>query len=219
MSHRFLVYFADPMCSWCYGFGPELEAFLRERPAMRVDVVMGGLRPYNTETASPAFREMIAGHWEHVARESSLPFNDAALAREGFVYDTEPASRAVVAVRATDPARTLPYLTRVQRAFYAEGRDVTHPDVLADLAAEEGLDRAVFLAAHASSVAKDAVRQDFSATQQTGVTGFPTVAVGYPDQRYFLLTAGFARAAELAQRLDRIASIAEIPATPPPPDA
>ena len=219
MSHRFLVYFADPMCSWCYGFGPELEAFLRERPAMRVDVVMGGLRPYNTETASPAFREMIAGHWEHVARESRLPFNDAALVREGFVYDTEPACRAVVAVRATDAARALPYLKRVQHAFHAEGRDVTHPDVLADIAADEGLDRAVFLAAHASSAAKDAVRQDFSATQQTGVTGFPTVAVGYPDRRYFLLTSGFARAADLAERLDRVAAIAEIPAASPPPDA
>ena len=63
------------------------------------------------------------------------------------------------------------------------------------------------------------MRQDFSATQQTGVTGFPTVAVGYPGRRYFLLTSGFARAADLAERLDRVAAIAEIPAASPPPDA
>lgn len=54
MSRHFLVYFADPMCSWCYGFGPELEAFLRERPAMRVDVVMGGCGP--TTPSPPAGR-------------------------------------------------------------------------------------------------------------------------------------------------------------------
>ena len=214
MSGHFLVYFADPMCSWCYGFGPELEALLRDRPGLRVDVVMGGLRPYNTEAASPAFREMIAGHWQHVAGETGLAFNDAAISREGFVYDTEPACRAVVAVRATDPSRVLPYLKRVQRAFYVDGRDVTHPEVLADLASDEGLDRAVFLASHASQAAKDAVRNDFSATQQTGVTGFPTLAVGYPHRRYFLVSSGFARAAELAERLDRIASIAEIPSPP-----
>ena len=40
MSGRFLVYFADPMCSWCYGFGPELDEFLGERPGLRVDLVM-----------------------------------------------------------------------------------------------------------------------------------------------------------------------------------
>jgi len=210
MSGPYLVYFADPMCSWCYGFGPELDALLAERPGLRVDVVMGGLRAYNTETLTPEFRRSTAEHWTHVARESGLPFDDAALAREGFVYDTEPACRAVVAVRATDAARALPYLKRVQRAFYADGRDVTQPGMLADLAAEEGLDREVFLAAHASQEARDAVRQDFAATQQTGVTGFPTLAVAYPDRRYYLVTAGFARAADLADRLARIDAIAQL---------
>jgi putative protein-disulfide isomerase len=210
MSEPYLVYFADPMCSWCYGFGPELDALMQQRPGLRVDVVMGGLRAYNTETLTPEFRRSTAEHWSHVARESGLPFNDAALAREGFVYDTEPACRAVVAVRATDAARALPYLKRVQRAFYAQGRDVTQPGVLADLAAEEGLERAVFLAAHASQEARDAVRQDFTATQQTGVTGFPTLAAAYPDRRYFLVTAGFAHAADLANRLERIHAIAQV---------
>jgi putative protein-disulfide isomerase len=116
----------------------------------------------------------------------------------------------VVAVRAADASRALPYLKRVQRAFYAEGRDVTDAAVLADLAAEEGLERAVFLAAHASQEARDAVRQDFAAAQQTGVTGFPTLAVGYPDRRYFLVTAGFARAPDIADRLERIHAIAQI---------
>ena len=210
MSGPYLVYFADPMCSWCYGFGPELDALMRERPGLRVDVVMGGLWAYSTDAVTPEFRRSTAEHWTHVARESGLPFDDAALALEGFVYDTEPACRAVVAVRATDAARALPYLKRVQRAFYAEGRDVTQPVTLADLAAEEGLDREVFLAAHASHEARDAVRQDFAATQQTGVTGFPTLAVAYPDRRYFLVTAGFARAADLADRLARIDALAQL---------
>lgn len=219
MSGHFLVYFADPMCSWCYGFGPELDALLRERPTLRVDMVMGGLRPYNTEKASAAFRTTIAEHWAHVAMESGLPFNDAALAREGFVYDTEPASRAVVAVRATQAERVLPYFKRVQHAFYAAGRDVTDPEVLADLAADEGLDRAVFLATHASDAARQAVRQDFSAAQRSGVKGFPTLAVCYPDGRVFLLASGFVRAAALADRLDRIQALAAIPPPPAPPGA
>lgn len=211
MSGPFLVYFADPMCTWCYGFGPQLEALLASRPQLRVDVVMGGLRPYESEPVSPAFREMLAGQWGHVGRETGLAFDDAVVSREGFVYDTEPACRAVVAVRATVAARALPYLARVQRAFHAQGRDVTDPGVLADLAAEEGLDRAVFLAAHASTAARDAVRQDFSATQQTGVTGFPTLAAGYPDRRYFLVSSGFARSGELGERLDRIHDLATAP--------
>ena len=211
MSEPFLVYFADPMCPWCYGFGPELDSLLRERPALRVDLVMGGLRPYNTERTNRAFRETIARQWAHVAMESGLPFNDAAIAREGFIFDTEPPSRAVVAVRATRAERALPYLKRVLRAFYAEGRDVTDHGVLADLAVDEGLDRAAFLASLASDAARQAVRQDFSAAQQSGVREFPTLAVCYTGRRIFLVASGFARAAALAGRLDRIQALAAIP--------
>jgi putative protein-disulfide isomerase len=208
MSEPRLVYFADPMCSWCYGFGPELDHLLRGRGDLRVDVVMGGLRPYDTERSTPGFRAQLAEHWAHVARESGLPFDDGTLAREDFVYDTEPACRAVVAVRSVDAGLALPFLKRVQRAFYAEGRDVTQSEVLADLAAEEGLDRGAFLASHASLQARDAVRQDFAATQQTGVTGFPTLAAVYAGGRHYLVTAGFARAADIADRLERIHAIA-----------
>ena len=47
-EHRF-IYFADPMCSWCYGFAPVIWA-LAERFEGRMDVqlVMGGLRAGNT---------------------------------------------------------------------------------------------------------------------------------------------------------------------------
>jgi putative protein-disulfide isomerase len=145
-----------------------------------------------------------------VARETGVRFGDAALAREGFVYDTEPACRAVAAAREADPARALPYLKRVQLAFHAHGRDVTRPEELADLAAQEGFDAPAFLATLESAAAREAVRRDFEATQRTGVTGLPTLAVAYPGNRYFLVTAGFARVADLLERLDRIDEVAGI---------
>ncbi len=39
-----LLYIADPLCSWCYGFGPELSKLLARHPGARLDLVMGGLR-------------------------------------------------------------------------------------------------------------------------------------------------------------------------------
>src|SRR5437763_586988 len=41
-----LIYFSDPMCSWCYGFSPVLEDIRRTfGRALPIRVVMGGLRP------------------------------------------------------------------------------------------------------------------------------------------------------------------------------
>ena len=58
-----LLYIADPLCSWCYGFGPELARVLERHPDAELDLLMGGLRPYNTERMSERFKEMLRGHW------------------------------------------------------------------------------------------------------------------------------------------------------------
>ncbi|MBK7661736.1 MAG: DsbA family protein [Betaproteobacteria bacterium] len=205
---RFLVFFADPMCSWCYGFGPELDAFVLAHPGLRLDVVMGGLRAGNREAMTPAFRDMLAGHWDPVRQESGLAFTPAALERPGFVYDTEPACRAVVAMRSLAPPKALDYFHRLQSAFYAEGHDITSPAVLAELAEGLGVDRAAFLAAFGGESARTETDLDFSTAREMGVSGFPTLAVGYPSKQFFLLASGFTRAAVLSERLARIDGIA-----------
>jgi putative protein-disulfide isomerase len=184
------VYFADPLCSWCYGFGPELARFLSRRPEARVEVVMGGLRAGNSEPMSEAFREMLRGHWGHVAKASGLPFSEAILAREGFIYDTEPPCRGVVTARAIEPAKAFDFFRAVQAGFYRDGREVTRALVLADIAAESGYDRAEFLGALESQEMREATRNDFAMAQSLGVNGFPTLAAARGSQLY-LVTSGY----------------------------
>ncbi len=198
-----LVYFADPLCSWCYGFGPELAKLSARHPGTRVDLVMGGLRPFNREPATDAFKEMIREHWDHVARASGLPFDPAALDREGFVYDTEPACRAVVTGRKLDPSRALGLLKAIQSAFYRDALDVMQPGVLADIAAGCGYDRAGFLAELESPEMREQTTQDFATAQSLGVSGFPTVGAAYGPQLY-LVTSGFVTDDVLEYRLAEI---------------
>ena len=45
MAEKRLVYLADPMCSWCYGFSPVIAAIAeRFEDRMPLQLVMGGLR-------------------------------------------------------------------------------------------------------------------------------------------------------------------------------
>jgi len=202
-----LVYIADPMCSWCYGFGPELAKLLARHPDAAIDIVMGGLRPFNTQPTTREFREMLRGHWHHVATASGLPFSEAALERPGFVYDTEPACRAVVTARNVDAPKALGYLKAVQAAFYRDGRDVTRGDELADIAGECGFQRDTFRMHLDSEIMREHTREDFARTQSLGVGGFPTLGVVHGSQLY-LVTSGYVtddvleyRLAEIEQRV------------------
>ncbi len=194
MDGPHLIYFADPMCSWCYGFSPVVEQIGRlYGRALPIRVVMGGLRPGNEQPMTEKAKRDIAGHWTHVHEASGLPFDAAVLDREGFIYDTDPAARAVVIARRHDESLAIPYLVAAQRAFYAENRDVTCAEVLGDLAADLGLDREAFLNDWASEDAKTETWRDYAMSQRAGVTGFPTL-VGGPDENgvFGVVTRGYA---------------------------
>jgi putative protein-disulfide isomerase len=204
-----LIYIADPMCSWCYGFGPELVALQQRFPEVPLTVVVGGLRAYQTEALTAEKKNMILSHWEHVHAASGLPFSDAALSSAGFVYDTEPACRAVVAARQLAASTSLPVFHAIQQAFYAEGRDVTKAEILAPIAAAAmtqagfAIDAPAFQTTWSSQAAVTATRNDFVQTQQWGVTGFPTLVVER-DGKFDLLTAGFSKAPALTEKLQAL---------------
>lgn len=130
-----LVLAADPMCSWCYGFGKEMELLLERRPEASLQIILGGLRAGATDVLDDAGKQFRLHHWVRVEEASGLPFNrEGLLARQGFVYDTEPICRAVVAARILRPeANLLKVFRAFQHAFYVDALDTTDGVVLANV--------------------------------------------------------------------------------------
>ena len=120
-----------------------------------------------------------------------MPFNPAFFDRDSFTYDTEPACRAVVAMRRLAPDTALGFLGRISSTFYAANRDVTRDGVLADIAAEAGMDRARFLGELTSAEARNETFRDFMFAKEGGIEGFPLLAAGTPATGYALVTQGF----------------------------
>jgi putative protein-disulfide isomerase len=211
MDGPHLIYFSDPMCSWCYGFSTVIAAIRKTfGPALPIRLVMGGLRPGAEEPITPEARAAITEHWKHVHEATGLPFDESVL-DDGFVYDTDPAARAVIVARREDEALALTYLGRLQQAFYAEARDVTQGEVLAELAEAVGLDRHDFLLQWATEGAKQETWRDYAISQRAGVTGFPTLVAGPNEQGVFgVVTRGYAPpdqvVAVLKDWIDRIAA-------------
>lgn len=204
-----LIYVGDPMCSWCWGFAPEIESLAAELP---VEVVVGGLRP--GPMAQPLEERMAASlrrHWTEIAERTGQPFETSFLERgDGWVYDTEPAAIAVTEMREIDEARTLDYFTDVQMAFYGQGRDVTDFGVLAELAGAYDIDERDFEATLGTEPAKKRAWEDFSRARKWGISGFPTLIGQLGDGRLALLARGWAPADTIRER---IASLPEAAAS------
>lgn len=202
MQDPVLWYFADPMCSWCWGFSPVIERIREDyRDHMKVALILGGLRVGTTLAISDQQRQEILQHWHAVHAKTGQPFRFDGALGEGFVYDTEPACRAVVAMAQQAPAAVFALFKAIQAAFYGEGMDVTHPQVLAQLAEGQGMEKADFLAAFESDAVRQKTLAHFQMARKLAVRGFPTLVLQRGEQHQ-VLTTGYHALAELQPDID-----------------
>lgn len=199
-----LIYVGDPMCSWCWGFAPEIETLAEELP---VEVIVGGLRPGPmAQRLEERMANFLRHHWLEIAERTGQPFDTDFLDRDdGWVYDTEPAAIAVTQMRELSPERALDYFTDVQMAFYGRGEDVTDFGVLTGLTDGYGIDTERFAAALQTDEAKRRAWEDFSRARNWGISGFPALVGELDDGRLALLARGWTSASVIRERIASMA--------------
>lgn len=197
-----LLYVMDPLCSWCWGFAPVLDAINRAYPQLPVHLIAGGLRPAPGQPLGDALRASLEEHWLAVAEASGQPFRQPQQLPAEFLYNTEPACRALVVARTLDPPLSWPLVRRIQQAFYADLQDVTRPPRLVELAAEVGYAPAEFAEHYDSELASAALAADFSWVRDLGIAGFPTL-LAQRNGQLALLANGYRPAEAVMELLQR----------------
>lgn len=199
-----LIYIGDPMCSWCWGITNHLEQLKTDyADQFDFELILGGLRPGGGEEWTEDFRAMIRQHWEHVEAASGQPFDYSFFDRKQFNYDTEPAARAVRVVRDLDATKEWLFYERVQRAFYAENKDVHDISTYQQICEELGLNYDKFETLFLSSGYKQLVYQDFARAQQMGVRGFPAVVL-QKGEEYFAVSMGYSDYDQMKTTVEKI---------------
>jgi putative protein-disulfide isomerase len=202
MNEKILWYIADPMCSWCWGFAPIVKAIrLNYSEDLKIEPVMGGLRPGTKLAMASEQRAEILSHWKAVNGTTGQPFSFEGAMPEGFIYDTEPSCRGVVAMALINPGLVFSLLESIQFSFYVEQKDVTNPKILAQLAGKIGVDMDLYLQVFESDEAKNKVSIHFNKVRRWGVNSFPTIAVQNATG-YSILNRGYCPLNVLRQKLD-----------------
>ena len=169
-----LVYIGDTMCSWCYGIAPELDKVVQNNSELPLKVINGGLRPHSSQKIIE-MADFIKGHWDEVNKRSGQEFNYGILENSEFIYNTEPASRAVIVARMLNPLIEFNFFKAVQTAFYKENKDTNNIQTYLDIAKEFDLDTVVFEKLFNSEESKSLTQADFELSAKLGITGFPAI--------------------------------------------
>ncbi len=202
MQMNEFVYVGDAMCSWCWGFTPTIQG-IQDRFTLPIRLINGGLRPGpNAQKLDDELRALLQHHWHQVSSVTGQPFDMSFLERnDGWIYDTELPAMAVVTAREMAPQRVLDVYERLQRAFYAEGIDITDPNEYRTLIEPFELDPDAFLATFTSESARWKAWEDFEEARSLGISGFPALLLR-TNGKLALVTRGYAPLERLAPAIE-----------------
>jgi predicted DsbA family dithiol-disulfide isomerase len=184
--------FSDVVCPWCYIGKRRLEQALAEFPhAEGVEVLFRSfqLDPSTPKDSDQSLEEMLStkyGTSRDEAREMNQRVSDIA-AGVGLRYDLAAAHPA----NTFDAHRLLHFAAangrqaelkeRLMRAYFTEGRRIGDHGVLAELAADVGLDQKAAAAMLAGDDYAEDVRADVALARDFGANGVPFFVF---DRRY-----------------------------------
>ncbi|MEW8429316.1 MAG: DsbA family protein [gamma proteobacterium symbiont of Ctena orbiculata] len=170
-----LYYIHDPMCSWCWGFRPTLEALLAALPgALSCSRLLGGLAADSSSPMPDEMRIRIQATWCEIERRiPNTRFNFDFWSRNTPRRSTYPACRAVIAARILNPDAEVMMILAIQQAYYLEARNPSDDSTLGEIAREIGLDQQRFseLLNHHST--QQALESEIAETLRLGVRSFP----------------------------------------------
>ncbi|HEX7381758.1 MAG TPA: DsbA family protein [Nevskiaceae bacterium] len=198
-----VLYAADPMCTWCWGFAPvslELQKAVEGKAGFRV--LAGGLALNPGGPMHAGEVEVMLAEWHRVHAATGQPFDFDHPVDTTTVYDSGPACRALALMQREQPVHGLAYLHALQHAFYVERKDLSRTEALCDAASACGADADAFARRLAEPDAGKAFDDDLWVTENYGLRSFPTVALRL-RQRHVLLTVGYRPWKDLAPHVER----------------
>jgi putative protein-disulfide isomerase len=191
-----LIYGFDPLCGWCFAFGPSFRAILAAHPDLPVQLRYGGL--VLGERVGP-----IAGHRDYLVRgleqvrqtagvAAGSAFLNGLLAEGTYISDSEPPCRALYAMeQIATPAQVAAFAGDLPDRHYIDGKPLDDLDVLASLAAKHGADPEAFAQLWPSEQARAGVQRAFAAARAFGISSYPTLIYRDGDELH-MVARGFA---------------------------
>ncbi|EKP0303325.1 DsbA family protein [Aeromonas veronii] len=175
-----LHYVYDPLCGWCYGAAPLLQA-AATIDGLKIELHAGGLwLGSRRQPMGEALRDYVRPHDQRIEALTGQHFGERyfneLLLREGCLLDSEPPIRAVLAVTALG-GDGLVMLHRIQQSHYRDGIWIGEAAFLATLAAEQGIAAEAFQQAYLQAPLLQHLADSQGWMKRLGGQGYPTLGI------------------------------------------
>lgn len=199
-----LIYFASPMCSWCWGFSPVIERILIEYAEyIKLQLVLTPFRIDSDKPMDKKLRDYVLVQWHKVHEETLQPFDFAFSVPDNFVYNTTLTCHAIKAFTIQKPSNEIEYMSEIQKDFYANNSNITSQSVLVGLAEKFDINLETFCNEIVSVKTKVLLQQDFEYCNSFAISAYPSL-VCIQDKKTHKISYGYSSFEVCKRKIDSI---------------
>lgn len=201
-----LLYVYDPLCGWCYGFGPVAEKIEQNyNGSVEIEIISGGMVMGDRIAPVGNMADYILGAIPRLQKTTGVTFGQPyiELLKEGsYVTSSEKPSVALCVYKSFKNDRRVEFAHSIQKAFFIEAKDLNQDSIYANLAATFGIDQEQFLIRMNDSTYLKQAHAEFKRAAELGVTGFPTL-LQKQETGYIKLSEGYTNYESIEKYLNK----------------
>jgi putative protein-disulfide isomerase len=201
-----LILVTDPLCGWCYGFGPVMnQLFEKYHDRLNFDVISGGMITGKRIGPLSNMRDFIRQAYKRVEQTTGVKFGQAFLEKtleEGTAtFSSLEPSKALTIFRSFQPDKVVEFGHEIQKLIYFDGINPVQVDAYMPLFARYGLQQKQILPLFNSKETEQETINEFGRAARWGISGFPACVMQLHSGKAFLLSNGYLPYEEMEEKI------------------
>lgn len=199
----------DPLCGWCYGFGPVLIRLQNDfQEAVDFDVISGGMITGNRIGPLSNMASFIRQAYPQVEQRTGIRFGktfvEDTLAKGNTTNSSLEPAMVLTIFKRFQPENAVVFSHEIQKLIYGDGIDPIDFDAYLPLFNQFGIDPEKVKPLFSSKEMEQETVQEFKKAERWGISGFPTCILQSPDGKSFGVSRGYMDFDSLSLRLHQM---------------
>jgi putative protein-disulfide isomerase len=196
-----LITVYDPLCGWCYGFGPvlnQLHASYADR--LDFDILSGGMITGSAVGPLSNMAAFISKAYPAVESATGIKFGQGFLNRlkdGGAIFSSLEPANVLSVMKDLFPEDSIAASHEIQELIYSEGIDPVNYEAYLPIFRKRGAADKLVLERLSSAETSQQSVLEFAQVNQWGIRGFPACIIETPSGKLYGISNGFLPLADL----------------------
>jgi putative protein-disulfide isomerase len=206
-----LYYCYDAYCGWCFGntiITKELIADYANK--LEFEVLSGGMIISDSPKPISVMATYIQSAYKRVEEYTGIKFGEDFLwhifnpEQSDWFPNSEMPAIALSIFKEIHPNRQMQFATNLQEALHIDGRDLCDKEAYRHLLEKYQLDADDFYAKLANPAYKEMAYNEFQICKQLQVSGFPSMYVQMPNNKFYQISNGYTPYQNLKTNIENV---------------